>query len=271
MNCRARAATSPAFTRQKHTLNRCQNGTQAPGNRHVVTVTECTPRTTPRGDASSWPPARGRQRADGGGRVGVDSRNVSHDGVELHLDLARAAAGRVEQRLDVVLEAHAVRQRQAAQQLVVGRAAAERAGAAGGVPGLEVGGVHAQRRQDLGDGVVHVVGVAEHGAGRQRQGLAQLVPRLGLRRQERRRRNRMMSLGQRRCLVHRLVLGLQSRLPLDRRFRPPLVVLVRVVAGVEVGDRGVPPQFQSCKVVCSGCLLLAPCTRRNIQEDQGLV
>jgi len=45
---RARAATSLAFTRQKHaqSLPPNQNGTQAPANRHVVTLpVECTPRT----------------------------------------------------------------------------------------------------------------------------------------------------------------------------------------------------------------------------------
>jgi hypothetical protein len=55
-----------------------------------------------------------------------------------------------------------------AAQLVVGRAA-KRTSAAGGVPGLEVGGVHAVRRQDLGNGVVHIVRDAEHGAWRERR------------------------------------------------------------------------------------------------------
>jgi hypothetical protein len=48
-------------------------------------------------------------------------------------------------------------------QLVVGRAA-KGTGATGAVPGLEVGGVHAVRRQDLGDGMVHIVRVAERRA-----------------------------------------------------------------------------------------------------------
>lgn len=72
------------------------------------------------------PPAPGRQRADRGGRVGdgVGSGSVRLDGVgELDVDdlaLARASrAGRVEQGLDVVLEAPGVRQRQGTQLVMV--------------------------------------------------------------------------------------------------------------------------------------------------------
>ncbi|KAB8083995.1 hypothetical protein EE612_006429 [Oryza sativa] len=121
----------------------------------------------------SIPPAPGRQRAD---RVG-DRRGVGPTRRGRRRALHRAfhvvwhrggggRAGRVqEEALDVVDEAHVVRQ---ATQHVIVDGGGGVAGAAGRVPGLEVGAVHAERRQDLGDGVVRVVRVAERRANRRR-------------------------------------------------------------------------------------------------------
>ncbi|BAS74893.1 Os01g0813350 [Oryza sativa Japonica Group] len=137
----------------------------------------------------SIPPAPGRQRAD---RVG-DRRGVGPTRRGRRRALHRAfhvvwhrgggggggRAGRVqEEALDVVDEAHVVWQ--ATQHVIVdgggGDVVRRRrpavgggvAGAAGRVPGLEVGAVHAERRQDLGDGVVRVVRVTERRANRRR-------------------------------------------------------------------------------------------------------